>query len=204
MYGKKLINNFLKRVIFKKKYFKTLNKKQKIQNLNLAFKNNFFEKNKNLITYIINISFSPTNTLLHLTNSLGVLKFVCSAGKLFYTGKNKKTRFLIIKSMIHVLLLKFKTLKNKPIILHLKNVSFTKFWIIKKFKIIFFLKAIKIYNSYPYNGCRKKKIRRKKFKKITIKKKWLSGFKAADCKSVEIYFIAGSNPVFFIFFFYKI
>ena len=51
-----------------------------------------------------------------------------------------------------------------------------------------------IFENFPYNGCRKKKMRRRKFKKR--KGEMAERFKAADCKSVE-FIIVGSNPIFF-------
>jgi ribosomal protein S11 len=116
-----------------------------------------------LITYIIDITFSKTNTLLHVMDFSGNLKFFCSAGSLQYKGKGKKSRSLVIKDMYKILMLKLKFLKDQPVALHLKNVGFAKFWIIKLFKKKFFIKVVRSFNSYPYNGCRKRKMRRKKF-----------------------------------------
>ena len=120
-------------------------------------------KNTNfLIAHIIKIYFSKTNTFLQVTNSLGQLKFFCSSGLLLVKGKNKKARTSVLKKMITVLLKKLKFLKNRPAVLHLKNVGFKKAWILKKIERKMFLKAITGFNSYSHNGCRKKKVRRKK------------------------------------------
>jgi NAD+--asparagine ADP-ribosyltransferase len=56
----------------------------------------------------------------------------------------------------------------------------------------FLSKVVKSFTKYPHNGCRKKKLTRKKVKK----KEMAEWFKAADCKSVE-FLIVGSNPAFF-------
>ena len=53
----------------------------------------------------------------------------------------------------------------------------------KKLKKKFFIKVVRSFNLYPHNGCRKKKVRRKKFKKKH--EEMAEWFKAADCKSVE-------------------
>lgn len=174
------LNKFLKDISTKKQYIKRLqnqssflnNIKQKnykslTPNL-LHYKNTIIRKNSsmdNIVLYIIDITFSRSNTFLNVMDSSGKLKFFCSAGHLQYKGKNKKFRFTVFKSIFHVLTTKLKFLKDKPIALHLKNVGFNRFWIIKKLKAKFFIKTVKSFNVFPYNGCRKRKVRRKKFKK---------------------------------------
>ena len=144
------------------------------------------------------ISFSRSNTLLHVMNSSGILKFFCSAGNLSYKGNSKKARALVLKSMINLLVRKLKFLRYKPIALHLKNVRFMRFWIVKRFKKKFTIRIVKNFNSYPYNGCRKRKVRRKKFIKKINKKRWLSGLKRQIVNLLSL-LIVGSNPTLFIF-----
>jgi ribosomal protein S11 len=116
--------------------------------------------------YIIDITFSRSNIFLNVMDSSGKLKFFCSAGHLQYKGRrNKKSRFQVLKSIYHVLLTKLRFLKGKPIALHLKNVGLKRFWILKKLKTHFFIKLVSIFNLFPFNGCRKKKVKRKKFKR---------------------------------------
>ena len=170
------LNKFLSDIKIKKKYIKKLNsidsllnnvkeKDYKKLNYNLSTKSDTITNQKDsFIMYIIDISFSKTNTLLHVMDFAGNLKFSYSAGLFKYKGKNKKLRFLVLRDFYHVLVTKLKFLKFKPIALHLKNVGHNKFWIIKKLKKKFFIKTIKNYSLYPYNGCRKKKMRRRKFK----------------------------------------
>lgn len=174
------INKYLKDISIKKQYIKRLkdqslmlnNVKQKNSKfLSLAFlqsKNVYAFKNRdvdNIVMYIIDITFSRSNTFLHVMDSSGKLKFFCSAGHLQYKGKNKKFRFTVFKSIYHILTTKLKFLKGKPVALHLKNVGFNRFWLIKKLKTKFFVKVVKSFNIFPHNGCRKRKVRRKKFKK---------------------------------------
>ena len=170
------LNEFLKKIVLKKQYLKKLKNKTcslenikeqnyKSLNSNLFFKKKSFIEYDSLVFYIIDISFSRSNTLLHVMDSSGRLKFFCSAGDLFYTGKSKKSRVSVLKAMIRVLIRKLKFLQNKPIALHLKNVRFRKFWIVKKLKKKFFIKVVRSFNLYPHNGCRKRKVRRKKLKK---------------------------------------
>ena len=170
------LNKFLRKIVLKKQFIKKLKnktcllnniKEQNYKNLNssLFFKNESFIKHDSLVVYIIDISFSRSNTLLHVMDSSGILKFFCSAGDLSFTGKSKKTRVSVLKAMIRILVRKLKFLQNKPIALHLKNVGFRKFWIVKRLKKKFFIKVVRSFNLYPHNGCRKRKVRRKKFKK---------------------------------------
>lgn len=155
----------------KHKNYKLLNLKQKhIQNYN--YNNN--------IMYIVKIGFSQSNTFLNVMDAAGNVKLFCSAGHFQQKGKTKKFRFNVFKYMYN-LLLKLHYLKKTPIALHLKNVGFNRYWLVKKLKTKFFIKVIKNFNVFSYNGCRKRKLKRKKFKKEEMAE-W---FKAADCKSVE-------------------
>jgi ribosomal protein S11 len=169
------LNTFLKTIFIKKQYLKNLKKQfllinnikqtnYKSLNKELIKENNFNDSStNNLVMYIIDITFSRSNTFLHVMDSSGKLKFFSSAGHFNVKGKNKKFRFNVFKHFYFTLITKLKFLRNKPIALHLKNVSSNKFWIIKKLKTKFFIKVIKIFNLFPFNGCRRKKIRRKKF-----------------------------------------
>jgi ribosomal protein S11 len=181
--GSKLdLNKFLNGIKLKKQYIEKL--KNKISELNVVSKtdskdlgsvvvakNHSRIKNDHLVMYIIDISFSETNTLLHVTDFAGNLEFFCSAGSLNYKGKQKKQRFAIFKDLFRILVSKLTFLKGKPIALHLKNVRSNKFWIMRKLKKRFFIRIVRNYNLYPFNGCRKKKMRRKRFKKKKFIKK---------------------------------
>lgn len=128
-----LFNRILKETILKKKHLKKLNIKIKI--LQKIFKENYKKLNtkiylkKNttfLITYIVKICFSKSNTLFQVTDCSGKLKCSYSAGCLLFTGKSKKSRILILKSIINLLLKKLKFLRNRPVTIHLTNVGFRK------------------------------------------------------------------------------
>lgn len=158
LYSKKLKNQLLALKSVKQFNYKTVNQKL----FNFSNKNLL---NDYIVMYTINITFSRSNTFLHVTDPAGKLKFFSSAGYLNHKGKTKKSRFTVFKSIFFILDTKLQFLKDKPIALHLKNVGFNKFWIIKKLKIKFFIKSVKIFNSFPFNGCRIKKVRRKKVRK---------------------------------------
>jgi ribosomal protein S11 len=170
------LNKFFKSISLKKRYLQSLRKKtialNKLKQKNYKLVNSKLLQNKhlnslndNIIMYIIDVTFSRSNTFLHIMDASGKLKFYCSAGHLEYKGKSKKDHFDVFKSMYHIIVTKLKFLKNKPVALHLKNVGFRRFWIIKKLKKKIFIKIIRVFNCFPFNGCRKKKIRRTKFKK---------------------------------------
>lgn len=166
------LNNLFKNFSIKKQYIKKLKKQSSL--LSSALRNNYRSINPKLfkpidlnsindhvILYIIDITFTRSNTLLHIMDSAGKLKFYSSAGHLEHKGKNKKFRANVLKSFYRVLITKLKFLKDKPVALHLKNVGFSKFSIIKKLKTKFFIKTVKVFNLFPFNGCRSKKVRRK-------------------------------------------
>lgn len=170
------LNKFLRGIKLKKQYIEKLRnkisvlndiKKKNYKNLNsiLFFRSNLPYKDDHLVSYIMDISFSRTNTFFHVTDFSGELKFFCSAGSLKYTGKSKRVRSAVFREFYRILVSKLKFLRFKPIALHLKNVGYNKFWILKTLKKRFFIKIVRSFNLYPHNGCRKRKIRRKKIKK---------------------------------------
>ena len=197
------LNEFLRDVKLKKQHLKNKTlllselKKDNFKFLNFipAYRKNYPFVNDNLITYIIDISFTKSNTFLHVTDFSGKLKFFYSSGSFNYSGKNKRARSIVFRDLYRVLVSKLKFLNGKPIALHLKNVGYHKFLIVKKLKKKFFIKCVKNFNIYPHNGCRKQKMTRKKFKKRK-KKRWLSGLKRQIVNLLS-FLIAGSNPAFF-------
>jgi ribosomal protein S11 len=175
-----ILNTFFRDIKLKKQYLNKLKikidlinnlKEKNYKNLNLVMFNNSHNNYKNLkkedflIVYVIDITFSRTNTLLHVMDFSGNLKYFCSAGSLQYKGKRaKKARYSVCRKIYKILINKLKFLKGQPLALHLKNVGDTKFKIIKSLKKKLFIKVVKSYDLYPHNGCRKKKVRRKKIR----------------------------------------
>jgi ribosomal protein S11 len=145
----------------------SLTDKQSHKRLSLSLINSTFLENTNKesfsIVYIIHFSFSPVNTFLYITDSLGNLKFRYSAGCMGFKGKQKKSRLQVLNKFFKELRkLKISVLKNKSIALNFNNVGFYKYFIVKNLKNFFFIKFIKNYQIHAYNGCRKKKRLRKK------------------------------------------
>lgn len=156
--------NLSKKYYLLKKIDRQLFKLKKILDTEHGYKNIMLDKNlaktskRTLLSYIVTFSFSPKNTLLHITDIYGNLKFRYSAGLVGISGKQKKNRTLVLSRFFNILTkIKITYLKNKPIALHLHNVGSYKYFIVKKLKNNLFIKVIKSYETYPYNGCRKKK-----------------------------------------------
>jgi ribosomal protein S11 len=118
-----------------------------------------------MIMYIINISFSKANTVINVSDIQGNLKIFYSAGSVQLSGKQKRKRRIAILKLISLVLKKATFLGRKPIALHLNNVNFYKNLIVRKLKRNLHIRVLKIFNQISYNGCRKKKLRRKKYTK---------------------------------------
>lgn len=201
------VNELLKVLKFKKQYARDLKKKMmlltsiKMRNykeLNrfLNFSNYYLndssplEFNNFSIAYIIDFSFTKSNTFLHVMDFSGNLKFYYSAGLLKYKGKKKRAKASILKDFYNIILVKLRFLKGKPVVLHFKNVGTYYRKIFKQLKKKFFVTYVTFFYVYPHNGCRKKKIwrwkvRTKKRRAVWRKKEMAEWFKATDCKSVE-------------------
>lgn len=156
-YIKKLKKQFIFLNNIKQQSYQQLLKQLMLQNKPSRLVNNL------IIRYIIDITFSRSNTLLQVMDSNGALTFFCSAGNLSYKGKTKTFRFQVLKSIYRILITKLSYLKRKPVALHLKNVnSSEKSRILRKLKKKLIIKHVKLFNLFPFNGCRAKKIVRKK------------------------------------------
>ena len=157
--------------------------KHKILNSELfKVSNNFPIKNVSEISYILDFSFSKTNTTLHVMDCAGNSKYFYSAGLFDFKG-NKKTSQSnnIFKKFYKILAFDLSFLKFSKIAIHFKNknINYKISWFLKKLREKFFIAVVKFFMVYPYNGCRRKKPKRKKFKTKKKKKKkiWLSGLK---------------------------
>ena len=163
-YVKNLLNQIVSLKKLKKKNYKRLIVK------NFISSNEKLSKSQDLIvTYIITISFLKANTTIHVSDIQGNLKLFYSAGSVNLSGKQKRKRRIAISKLIPLLLKKATFLGTKPVALHLNNVNFYKNLIVRKLKRNLYIKTIKIFNQTPYNGCRKKKLRRKNIQKNSNK-----------------------------------
>ena len=148
---------------------KVLKKASNYKIINTEYNTDFLNKNLKkedfLVSYIIIISFLKANTTLTVSDIKGNLKMFYSSGSVDLAGKQKKNRIKAISRLISLLFKKATFIKNYPVAVHLHNVTSHKLLIINKLKKQFFIRIIKSYNQAPYNGCRKKKMRRKKYVK---------------------------------------
>ena len=115
----------------------------------------------NLISYIINIILTPTNTIVNVTDIHGNVIISISAGLIKLTKFQKKSQPTALLNIFKVLLSKTKFLQNKAVALHFKNVKrFHELFFITALKNKIFVKSFQSYNLQPHNGCRPKKIKR--------------------------------------------
>jgi ribosomal protein S11 len=122
-------------------------------------------KEKCLIVYVITVTFLKANTNINVSDIKGNVKLSFTSGSVNLVGKQKKNRLKSVSRLVSLLAKKATFLKNYPVAVHLHNVSSYKFLILKKLKFNFFIRLVKSFNLAPYNGCRKKKVRRKKYVK---------------------------------------
>jgi ribosomal protein S11 len=168
------LNRFFKEIHLKKQYLKKVQNKARVLSelKEIHYKqvsSQFLIESKSLasttfVMYIIDISFSKKNTLFHVSDFSGNVKFFYSAGSFQQKGKGKIARSVVLRKFYKLLVSKLKLIKKVPLAIHFKNADSNMFWFLKKLKRKFFITIVKHFNQYPYNGCRKKKIRRKKFK----------------------------------------
>lgn len=118
-----------------------------------------------LVVYIISISFLKANTMIHISDINGNVKLFYTSGSVNLTGKQKRRRIVAVLRLLKLIYQNASFLYGKPIALHLNNVTRHKFLIVKKLKQKFFIKVVREFNQTSYNGCRKPKVRRKKYKK---------------------------------------
>ena len=133
---------------------RTLNNSEK-----LLKKENF------LIVYIITITFLQANTNINISDIKGNVKLFFTSGSVNLIGKQKRNRIKSVLRLISLLSKKATFLKNCPVSIHLYNVNSHKSLILSKLKNYFFIRLVKSFNQSPYNGCRKRKVRRKKYVK---------------------------------------
>lgn len=150
----KNINKHLKIVSRKKNYNKVLNKQTYYINKKKLLKNNINYKYY-FIKFIIKISTNKSNVFLHIMNSYGKEQF-------FYSIKQKNLNNKILEHFYKILMLKSKFLKNKPIAMHFDTTQLNHKWFLQKITKKLFLVIVQFYNKYAHNGCRKKKLKRKK------------------------------------------
>ena len=121
------------------------------------------------IRYLITISFTKSNTTIQLSESQGYLKVVLNLTSINVSGKQRRQRKLALTRLLQLFMTKVNFLENEHVSVHFNNVRTHKVYILEKLQHFFLIKTIKSFDQLPYNGCRKRKIRRKKYVR-TVKK----------------------------------
>ena len=118
-----------------------------------------------LISYIININLSLTNTFVNINNIKGNPKSFFSAGMFNFQKKQKIKQPKAVTTILKALLSKFKICKTKPVALHFNNLFFNQqSYILRRLKQKVFIKFVMSYNYFAHNGCRLKKKKRIKIR----------------------------------------
>ena len=185
----KIINNFFASIQLKKKHKKVVrsstNKINKTEFRKKKIKLNYY-----LIKFIINISFIKSNICLHIMDCSGKSKYLKSSKAI--NNKLKSLSIQNLENFYKIIVSELDFLKNAPVAIHFNNIEFNYPWLTEKISKKLFLTVLKFYNKHSHNGCRKKKLKRKKFSK----KKLLSGLRRQTVNLLK-FFIIGSNPIFF-------
>jgi len=130
----------------------------------------FLFNSQKLISYIIRINASSTNTFINVNSINGHPKSFLSAGMFNLQKKQKTKQPKAAITMLRALLIKFKICKIKPVVLHFNNLFYNhQSYILKRLKQKLFIKLIMSYNFLPHNGCRLKKKKRIKIRTRTRK-----------------------------------
>lgn len=164
--------NFLKKKLINKINFLKTNKKTKSLSIVLK-KNPMNNKNKiskNFIKHIIGITLSNSNTNVYISDIKGKIKHFSSAGSLGLNGKQKIKKPLVLIKLLRYVLSRAKFIKKSSVALHLRN--FTEFHaslVLSLLNKYFLIEVVRIFNNKPHNGCRPKKLKRKKRRKLVFK-----------------------------------
>ena len=158
-------------------YKKTI--KEKINNINkkLFFKSNVKSKIY-FVKFIIYILCHKSNIFINVMDCLGNQKINYSIGNIkLNKSKNFKLDTKVLENFYKTIITKLKFLKNMPVSIYFNSIEFNYQWFLEKISKKLFLTIVKFYNRYSHNGCRKRKIKRKKLKRLIKIKKWLRGLK---------------------------
>ena len=152
------------------KIVKILTKKDRFFNNNLKqfnfSKKPFCQVKKNLVSFIIKINLTKTNTIVTITDTLGSKKKTFSAGSVNLTKKQKRKQPMALIKIFKKLLFKSTILQKKTVSIEFKNTKpYIERYLFRMLHPVLFIDSIKRYSLRSHNGCRPKKIRR--FKRRT-------------------------------------
>jgi ribosomal protein S11 len=158
------INSFLKEIFIKKKIGEGNSNKKKtlLFNEKVTLKGYF-------IKFIIYISCTKSNTFIHIMDCLGSERYFYSINSISKSTKSKKNSDIqVTEKFYKILVAKLKFLQGTSVALHFNSIEFNFQWFLEKIAKKLFITIVRFYTKYSHNGCRKKKIKRKKIKRIVI------------------------------------
>lgn len=114
--------------------------------------------------YILKIIFSKSNIMVNVTDVKGLTLMKETIGNLKQFQGSQKTKKIALNLLLRKLKFRFRELKNTAMALQLQGSNRNKIKWSKK--VINYFNITKIFseNVHPFNGCKYKKIKRKKFK----------------------------------------
>ena len=165
---------YLKNVIKKVKkeilFFKQIKDDKTFTDLRFLLSQVSSFKSKNLINYIIGISIYNTKIIIYLSDIKGTIKFFCTAGSLGIKRKQTNKKIAVLIKLMKVMMYKIKYVSKEDLIaLHLKNCNKQLSTFISVFLAKYYnIELIRVDNNKPHNGCRPRKIKRKKRRKLNF------------------------------------
>lgn len=121
----------------------------------------------NLVKYIIGISFLKENLIIYVTDIKGNVKYFSSAGSVGILGKQKRKKSIVLVKLLQYLVTQIQFIDKTSVVLYFKNVTdFYVSLVMSTLKKTFTIEVVKIFNNKPFNGCRPKKLKRKRGRKI--------------------------------------
>jgi hypothetical protein len=131
----------------------------------------YLTRKKNILKYILTIKFYGNNASITASYAYNSQVFFFKTTEP-YVPKYERKRVTITKtlnSFIKKLLSYFPEIKKQPVTLHIINCKYKK-KIIKRLSKKVLILMVKVYSSFPYNGCRRKKARKVKKRTKRIKR----------------------------------
>lgn len=168
VYLKNIIKKVRRKILFLKKIKD--NKSSKSLRHSLSKVSSF--RSEDLVKYIIGISLYNTKIVIFLSDIKGTIKFFYTSGSLGLKRRQINKKMIVLIKLMKVMMSKTEFIsKNDFIALHLKNCNeylsiFISSFLAKYYNVEF----IRVVNNQPHNGCRPRKIKRKKRRKLNFNK----------------------------------
>lgn len=139
-------------------------------NQSFVFKKPNLKDNTMFVSYIIGVTVLPKSVVFYVSDIKKKLLFSIKSGQLGLKGNQKKRKPTVFIQLLRYFFKQqlFQNVINKPVSVHFKNVDYSSLKTIVAFltKKNLVIVAIKNFNNTPHNGCRPRKIKRKKRRKL--------------------------------------